>query len=310
MNEKNILPNGVFPVMLTPFKNNEVDYLSLAKLVEWYIESGAAGLFAACQSSEINYLSDQEMHDIVKFIVKHVDGRVPVVASGHTADKPAQQIRQLQSMVEAGADGVVLITNRLGDQNFTDQAVIHRMEEIMSELPENIPMGLYECPSPWKRLLNRDILKWCVDSGRFTFLKDTCCDTEMLNDRLALTQNSNFKIYNANGPTLLSSLKAGAAGYSGVMANYHCDLYVWLCSHFAQQTLLVEEMARFLSATSLYEFVNYPTSAKYIQKLLGTFDSTFSRSIDEAQFYTSANLLLLEHLQALADSYRQKIVKL
>lgn len=47
------LPDGVFPVMLTPFRENKVDYDSLKRLVEWYIQSGAAGLFAACQSSEI-----------------------------------------------------------------------------------------------------------------------------------------------------------------------------------------------------------------------------------------------------------------
>ena len=32
-------PNGVYPVMLTPFtENNEVDYEALGKLVDWYIE--------------------------------------------------------------------------------------------------------------------------------------------------------------------------------------------------------------------------------------------------------------------------------
>ena len=34
-------PNGVYPVMLTPFtENNEVDYEALGKLVDWYIEKG------------------------------------------------------------------------------------------------------------------------------------------------------------------------------------------------------------------------------------------------------------------------------
>ena len=45
-------PNGVYPVMLTPFtEQNQVDYAALGKLVDWYIEKGVAGLFADCQSS-------------------------------------------------------------------------------------------------------------------------------------------------------------------------------------------------------------------------------------------------------------------
>ncbi len=48
----NKFPNGVYPVMLTPFtEQNQVDYAALGKLVDWYIEKGVAGLFADCQSS-------------------------------------------------------------------------------------------------------------------------------------------------------------------------------------------------------------------------------------------------------------------
>ena len=54
-------PNGVYPVMLTPFtENNEVDYEALGKLIDWYIEKGVNGLFADCQSSEMFFLSLEE----------------------------------------------------------------------------------------------------------------------------------------------------------------------------------------------------------------------------------------------------------
>ena len=44
---------GLWPVMLTPFTaEGEIDYPSLERLIAWYEENGAAGLFATCQSSE------------------------------------------------------------------------------------------------------------------------------------------------------------------------------------------------------------------------------------------------------------------
>ena len=49
---------GVYPVMLTPFtEDDQVDYESLGRLVDWYIEKGVDGLFADCQSSEMFFLS-------------------------------------------------------------------------------------------------------------------------------------------------------------------------------------------------------------------------------------------------------------
>ncbi len=286
-----------------------MDYDSLERLVEWYIQSGAAGLFAACQSSEIMHLSDREMFDIVCFVVRCADDRVPVVASGHTADTPQSQLYQLQSMVEAGADGIVLITNRLGEKNAPETSVIEHMEYLLAGLPGHISMGLYECPLPWKRSLSHNLLKWCVDQGRFTFLKDTCCDIHNIAERLRIARDTPFKLYNANAPTLFDSLKMGSSGYSGVMANYYCDLYVWLCQHFNKSSVEVEEMALFLSATSLYELLHYPVSAKFFHLQLGNFNSIFSREANEKLFYTSANILLIEHLQKLAKIYRQKTVQ-
>jgi 4-hydroxy-tetrahydrodipicolinate synthase len=55
------------PVMLTPFKENgEIDLDGLTSLTELYIQAGAKGLFANCQSSEMFYLSDEERLSIVK----------------------------------------------------------------------------------------------------------------------------------------------------------------------------------------------------------------------------------------------------
>ena len=50
---KNEFPNGVWPVMLTPYtEDNKIDYPALEKLTEWYFENDCDGLFAVCQSSE------------------------------------------------------------------------------------------------------------------------------------------------------------------------------------------------------------------------------------------------------------------
>lgn len=295
--------NGVVPVMLTPFNDDKsVDYSSLARLVDWYIDEGVSGLFTICQSSEMAYLSDKEAIEVATFVVKQTNGRVPVVASGHTADTIEAQKKQMAEMVKTGVDGLVFITNRLGHEGASDAAIIEHMESLMESIPENISIGLYECPLPWKRLMSDDLIKYCAQSGRFSFLKDTCCSADILERRLSITKDTDFKIYNANAATLLTSLRLGASGYSGIMANFHCDQYVWLCKHFEEKKAV--PISAMLSIASLAEHVAYPASAKYHQKKIGNFNTTTCRCMDDKNFYQEANVELIDYLQLLTMQYQ------
>lgn len=85
---------GVWPVMLTPFtEKNTVDEDALKELVEWYIANGVNGLFAACQSSEIFYLTLEERLKIVEITVQAAKGRVPVIASANISDDFDEQAK-------------------------------------------------------------------------------------------------------------------------------------------------------------------------------------------------------------------------
>ena len=43
---------------------------------------------------------------------------------------------------------------------------------VLDRIDPELPLGIYECPTPYKRLLSEDIIKWCVESGRFKTLKN------------------------------------------------------------------------------------------------------------------------------------------
>ena len=122
---ENRFPGGSWPVMLTPFtEDNKIDYDGLKELVDWYIKNGVSGMFAVCQSSEMFYLSLEER---VKYAAKTVEfaaGRVPVIASGHVSDKIEDQITELNEIAKTGVDAVILITNRLAKEDEDDSVWI------------------------------------------------------------------------------------------------------------------------------------------------------------------------------------------
>lgn len=265
--------------MITPYKlNGEVDYECIDKIVEWYIENKVTAIFAVCQSSEIFYLTLDERIKIAQRVVKAVNGRVPVAVSGHVSDDIESQIIELREMSKVGADAVAMISNRLAKAGESDDVWISNAKKILDAIPD-VDFGVYECPYPYKRLMSEKVIKWCIETGRFTFTKDTCCDLETLKKRIDLTRGTNFKIYNANTTTLLESLRYGADGFCGIMLNFHPELYYYISEHFSEfDNPKLELYNKFATVASLIEYQLYPINAKYNMQINGVDISLNSRS--------------------------------
>jgi 4-hydroxy-tetrahydrodipicolinate synthase len=146
--------NGIVPVMLTPFTaGDRIDYPALAKLIDWYLEKGVDALFAVCQSSEMQFLSLEERVELANFVVQHVNGRIPVIASGHISDDIDAQKSELLAMAQTGIDALVLVTNHLDPRNEGSEVFYATLNTLLDTLPASLPLGLYECPAPYRRCL-------------------------------------------------------------------------------------------------------------------------------------------------------------
>jgi len=301
--------NGIIPVMLTPFhENGAVDFEGLARLTDWYIANGADALFAVCQSSEMQFLSLEERVAVGKAVVDHVAGRVPVLVSGHISDAEADQIEELRAMAGVGADVVVLVTNRLDVANVGGDTARAAMERILAAMPSEVPLGLYECPAPYRRLLTDQELKFCADSGRFVVIKDVSCDLDTLKRRKALVAGSPLTIVNANAAVAFDAMKAGLDGFCGVMTNFHTDLYKWLLGKAAAPDAFAGEVASVLSLAAMSEAYGYPALAKLYHQRIGTFASIHCRvnTADLRQRVWAVDPLL-DHVMAAAEVIRGKI---
>lgn len=269
---------GSYPTMITPYTaDGKVDYDTARKYVRWYFENGCAGVFAVCQSSEIFYLSTEEkaklnrvVYDTATELYKETGRRMNVVSSGHTSDTIEAQANELKCVIESGTDALILITNRLDPNHEGDDVWIRNAEALLRLLPENVNLGLYECPYPYKRLVTPRILRWCLSTGRFYFMKDTSCDMSIMGERLEILKGTQFALLNANCQTLLASLRAGGKGYCGIMANFHPRLYTWLCENYEKDPKTAELLQGVLGTFGFTEAGQpYPLNAKYHMTLSG-----------------------------------------
>lgn len=300
---------GIFPVVITPFNpDNTIDWDGYARLIDWYIDNGSHGLFAVCQSSEMLFLTLEERRDLAAFTVKHVAGRVPVVASGHISASMDDQKTELRTIADTGVDAVVLVTNRLAAADEGSDVFRARMDDLLTALPADMALGLYECPAPYRRLLTDDEVSWCAQSGRFAFLKDVTCDLEDVKRRLRLVAGSPLAINNANAAIAWPTILAGGHGFSGIMNNFHPDLYRWLMDHGRDNAELAAELDTFLVLSAMSEGMGYPKLAKHYHKRIGTFDCVHSRTIpyDIAEKHWAVEVVL-DHIVEGAARFRDRI---
>lgn len=288
------IQDGVWPVMITPFtEDNKIDYNQVLNLLEWYEGQGVAGVFAVCQSSEMFFLTKQERYDLAKFIIDNAPKEMGVVASGHVAGTVKEQVEEAKAVIDAGVDSYVFISNQFAGEGESEDEAKKGIETLISRIPAE-SFGIYECPFPYKRVLSPELLKFCADTGKFSFLKDTCCDLGQLKAKTEAVKGTELKIFNANAATLLESLKMGCAGYSGVMANFHADLYVWLCRNYRREPERAAKMQDFLGAASLVECQVYPVNAKYHMQLEGLQMSTSCRTKDAAELTESKQMEIVQ----------------
>ncbi len=268
---------GFIPVMLTPFHNDgSIDYETLTKLTEFYLESGAKGLFANCLSSEMFELTDEERLRVIEHVVNVVQGSVPVVATGTFGGPIAEQADFVRKVHDKGTEAVILITGLLAEEKDSDVVFNERVFDLLNRT-DSIPVGFYECPVPYKRLLSAQQLKSFVATGRVTYHKDTCLDISQVKSKLEATNGKGFGLYDAYMVHAVQSLQAGSAGLSCIQGNFFPELIVWLCENYDAQPEAVEKVQKFLIDHMDVMHNVYPVVSKQFLKKRGFDITTFTR---------------------------------
>jgi 4-hydroxy-tetrahydrodipicolinate synthase len=265
--------------MVTPFTSDgRIDLGAIPALVDYYAQY-CDGIFAVCQSSEMFYMTLEERVSLAKAVIGAAADRLPVVVSGHISDTFDAQLEEAHRMSDLGAVAFVLVSNRLAAVNDDDHVWIEHLDALVSKISG--ALGMYECPQPYKRLLTQRTYTHLAQNERFIFFKDTCCDTAVIRRRLewsAICPNSKLRLLNANTDTLLRSMRDGSAGFSGVMANFHPELYQWLTRHWHEQPAKADALQSTLTSLSKIEQYGYPACAKMHMAMLGLPINPYCRS--------------------------------
>ena len=269
------------PVMITPFNlKAKVDLDAVSRLVDFYLAAGVKGLFANCLSSEMYSITEDERLELTRHIVKYVDGRVPIVATGSFGLSIEDKAEFTKKIYDTGVNAVILITGHYANVDDSDEILLRNFERMLKYTP-GIPLGTYECPAPYKRILSAEVFKTLVATDRFVYHKDTSIALDQVRAKLeVLKGDSGLEFYDAHTPNAMYSLQMGAKGMSSISGNFYPEILVWMCDNATNpdKQKEVEWLQSELSKVDPLIHIAYPMSAKYFLRKRGLPTRTISRA--------------------------------
>ena len=268
--------------MITPFNlKARVDLDVVSNLVDFYLAAGVKGFFANCLSSEMYSITEDERLELTQHIVRYVDGRVPVVATGSFGLSVYDKAEFTKKIYDTGIDAVILITGHYANVEDSDEVLLKNFDR-MFKLTGNIPLGMYECPAPYKRIIGANTFKTLLSSNRLVYHKDTSIDLEKVKAKIDIVKEtgSSLEFFDAHSPNAMYSLQMGAKGMSSISGNFYPEILVWMVNN-ANDPAKQEEVKWLQAEISRVDpliHIAYPMSAKYFLRKRGLPVRTISRA--------------------------------
>ena len=139
---KNVLFSGSGTAIITPFRQETVDYIALRNLISFQLENGTDAIIVCGTTGEASTMSYVERMRVIESTVRQVNGRVPVIA-GTGSNSTEIAITLSRDAALAGVDGVLVVTPYYNKA--TQEGLIRHYTAIADSV--DLPVIAYHVPS-------------------------------------------------------------------------------------------------------------------------------------------------------------------
>lgn len=211
---KKMIFKGAGTAIITPMQNDfSINFPVFDDLLDMQIRENADAVIVAGTTGEGSTLTDEEHIELVRHAVKHVNGRIPVIA-GAGSNNTAHAVYLSKECEKAGADALLHVTpyyNKASQQglflHFTACADATSLPIILYNVPSRTGVNIY--PATFKRLSEVDnIVAVKEASGNFSQIA-----------KIAALCKDDLAIYSGNDDQITSALALGAKGVISVLSN-------------------------------------------------------------------------------------------
>ncbi|MGN0375935.1 MAG: dihydrodipicolinate synthase family protein, partial [Butyrivibrio sp.] len=130
---------GAGVALITPMnEDGSVNYGKLGELIDFQIDNGTDSIIICGTTGESATLSEEEHSEVIRYCVKYVNGRIPVIA-GTGSNCTATAVKLSIEAEESGADGLLVVTPYYNKA--TQKGLIEHYKEIAAAV--SLPIIMY-----------------------------------------------------------------------------------------------------------------------------------------------------------------------
>ena len=209
--DKPILFEGSAVAIITPFKDDLIDYDKLAELIEFQIENKSDAIVICGTTGEASTIPDFDHIAAIKFTVEKVHKRVPVIA-GTGSNHTSHGIELSQAAETAGADGILSVTPYYNKT--TQKGLYAHFKAIAGSI--HIPVILYNVPTRTNLNINPETVQELSLIDNIVAIKE--CNMAQVGDIISLC-GDDFALYSGDDGMVVPMLSLGGKGVISTTAN-------------------------------------------------------------------------------------------
>ena len=211
---KKTLFKGAGVALVTPMKQDgSVDYETLSSLIEMQISGGTDAIIACGTTAESASMSYDERMQVIEFIVKAVDHRIPVIAGTGTNETHAA-VKMSQAAQDMGADGLLVVTPYY---NKTSQhGLVKHYFHIADQV--DIPIITYNVPSRTGLNISAEAYAEICRHDNIVGTKEASGNISAV-AKIRKVCGDNFDIYSGNDDQIVPIISLGGKGVISVLSN-------------------------------------------------------------------------------------------
>ena len=217
---------GMATAMVTPMTPHGVDYKTFAEFIEFQIASGINALVAVGTTGESATLSPEERKEVIRFTVKQVNGRIPVIA-GTGTNNTAHVLEFTKSACGEGADAVLVVTPYYNKA--TQKGLINHYTAVADAAEK--PVIMYSVPSRTGCNILPDTAAILSQHPMIAALKDANGNMDQTVETIAKC-GEQLDIYSGEDSLTVPMLAMGGIGCISVLSNVVPQMAVEMCDKF------------------------------------------------------------------------------
>lgn len=200
---------GIITALVTPIDQNEdINYEETTKLVEFLIDNKIDGLFILGTNGEGHALSDKDALSFAEYVVKIVNGRVPVIA-GVGKNSTNTTVSFAQQMKNTGVDALSVLAPSFIPN--TQEELLYHYTTITMNI--DLPIYIYNMPSKTGVNIAAETLEKLSALENIVGIKDSSGSFENMKEYMDVTENNtDFSVFSGSDSKILDVLEYGGAG--------------------------------------------------------------------------------------------------